>query len=104
MTSDRLSFEELAALRASRPRTRKECLGGPLPFPFVGCRYNLQLDIAERGELCINRNEEVENVPQRQVTIGGCHRIPQTHGLESNCALDFADAAPGSGWTLQVVA
>lgn len=28
-----------------RPRTRAECALGPRPCPFVGCRWNLYLDV-----------------------------------------------------------
>jgi len=36
---------ELAQLDALRPRCRAECAGVPRPCPFVGCRYNLYLEV-----------------------------------------------------------
>lgn len=33
------------AARLSRPKTRCDCIHGTRPCPWVGCRYNLLLDI-----------------------------------------------------------
>lgn len=59
----------------ARPRTRGECVDGPRPCPFVGCKYNLYLDInPETGSIKIN--------------------FPSLDPWEmtSSCALDVADA------------
>lgn len=41
--------------RMRRPRTRGECVGGPRPCPWVGCRYHLYLDVDPyTGRLKIN--------------------------------------------------
>lgn len=38
-----------------RPTTRGECARGVRPCPFVGCRYNLYLDVSETtGNLKLN--------------------------------------------------
>lgn len=34
-----------------RPRTRGDCEDGPRPCPWVGCRYNLMLEVTEAGGL-----------------------------------------------------
>lgn len=40
---------ELLALLAARPRLRSECAGGPRPCPYASCRYNLAIDVTDRG-------------------------------------------------------
>lgn len=32
-----------------RPRTRAECVDGPRPCPFAGCRWNLFLDVSPKS-------------------------------------------------------
>lgn len=34
-----------------RPRRRGDCADVPRPCPFVGCRYNLYLDVLDRGRV-----------------------------------------------------
>lgn len=59
-----------------RPRTRGECKNVCRPCPYVGCRYNLYLDVDERtGSVKFNRPElQPWNMPPA-----------------SSCALDLAD-------------
>lgn len=35
-----------------RPTTRGDCAGVPRPCPYVGCKYNLYLDVTKSGSLC----------------------------------------------------
>ena len=35
----------------TRPTRRSECIGRPRPCPWVGCRYNLALDISAAGTI-----------------------------------------------------
>lgn len=63
---------------AERPRTRGECMGGPRPCPWVGCRYHLFLEVVNQGSAI---------------------RLPRGLGvepemLEPSCALDVADDEP----------
>lgn len=37
-----------------RPRTRGDCVDGERPCPFVGCRYNLFLDVTDAGSIKLN--------------------------------------------------
>lgn len=37
------------AMRAQRPRTRGDCIGGPRPCPWASCRYHLALDLSDEG-------------------------------------------------------
>lgn len=68
---------------AVRPKCRAECRGGPRPCPFVGCRYNLFLDVAEaNGSIKINFPD-----------LEPCE-------LGESCALDVADRG---GATLEEV-
>lgn len=34
-----------------RPRTRGDCVNGPRPCPWVGCRHHLYLDVGPQGQL-----------------------------------------------------
>jgi hypothetical protein len=37
-----------------RPKTRGDCLLGPRPCPFVGCRHHLYLDVLPTGSMKFN--------------------------------------------------
>jgi len=37
-----------------RPRTRAECRGGIRPCPYVGCKWNLYLDVKRNGSIQLN--------------------------------------------------
>ena len=41
----------------ARPRVRADCVEVPRPCPFVGCRYNLYLDVSSYGALRSNFTE-----------------------------------------------
>lgn len=72
-----------------RPVTRGDCVGGPRPCPFVGCRFNLYLDVTKGGGIRFNfPGYEVDEMPG------------------PSCALDVADAGDHTleevGDTMQV--
>jgi hypothetical protein len=67
---------ELDALEACRPKTRADCADVPRPCPFVACRYNLFLDVDERGVVTIPRSD----VPPEE--------------REQSCALDVVEKNP----------
>ena len=46
--------EELLLTQLARPRTRADCVDGPRPCPFVGCRYHLMLQVVRAGRLQFN--------------------------------------------------
>lgn len=63
-----------------RPRTRKECVGGIRPCPFVSCRQHLYLDVSPKtGNIKIN-------FPDLEVWE-----------LKHSCALDVPDSTEGRG-------
>ena len=68
--------------RERRPVTRADCKGGLRPCPWVGCIYNLYLDVARTGGLKLN-------FPDQDPTE-----------VEHSCALDVADEG---GTTLDAV-
>ena len=35
----------------ARPRTRADCIDGPRPCPFVGCRHHLAIDVNRSGSI-----------------------------------------------------
>jgi len=59
-----------------RPKTRDECVGGHRPCPYVGCRYNLYLDIMPSGHLKLN------------------FPALEPEDMVQSCALDIADDGP----------
>lgn len=74
--SDGLPYdpEELERLR---PRVRSDCLGGPRPCPWVGCKYHLYLDINPRtGSIKLN----FPDIEPWEMT--------------QSCVLDIADQGP----------
>jgi hypothetical protein len=65
-----------------RPTKRAECVDGPRPCPYAGCRYHLYLDAKPCGSIRINdRNVALED-------------------MEETCALDVAERG---GATLEEV-
>lgn len=58
-----------------RPRLRSECVGGARPCPFVGCQYNLYLEInPDTGAIKLN------------------HSQLEPWEMTESCALDVADS------------
>ena len=50
-----LSEEDERTLEeAARPATREDCLNGPRPCPFVGCKHHLYLDVSRHGSIKVN--------------------------------------------------
>lgn len=78
---DRLLYPEAAAL--SPPRTRGECVDGPRPCPWVGCRHHLYLDVDEKTGAIRLHDPDVE-----------------PWDMVMTCALDIADAVEGTGLSL----
>ena len=64
---------EIAESDHARPRTRGECIDGARPCPFVGCRYNLFLDVTPSGSIKLN------------------YPTLEPWELAESCALDVAD-------------
>lgn len=56
-----------------RPRTRADCINGPRPCPWVGCRHHLGLEVTRAGGL----KPTFPNIEPDE--------------LEPSCALDLAD-------------
>jgi hypothetical protein len=42
-----VTAEELAELETLRPRTRADCIDGPRPCPWAGCRHHLGITVDE---------------------------------------------------------
>lgn len=55
-----------------RPRTRRDCLTGPRPCPWVSCKYHLYLDVTPIGSVKLNFPDL------------------EPHELPVSCALDVA--------------
>lgn len=78
--------EEIAANQAARPKTRGECIDGPRPCPFVGCRHHLYLDVSETtGSIKINMPDlepwEVEQSCSLDVADEGRHTLEEVGAL-----------------------
>lgn len=72
--------------RMRRPRTRRDCVNGARPCPFVSCRHHLALDIVRNGGLQIQFPDmDVADMPH-------------------SCSLDIADASPEGMTQAQIAA
>ena len=70
----RFLYPEAERIQAERPRTRSDCIDGPRPCPWVGCRHHMYLTVDERdGAITLN-------FPHTEVW-----------DLKHSCALDVAD-------------
>jgi len=75
---NRLLYPEADTVAAQRPRTRADCVDGPRPCPWAGCRYHLHV--------------RVTNVGGIQLEAG---RDPLE--LVNSCGLDLGDYAQSRG-------
>ena len=67
------------ALKILRPQTRSDCINGPRPCPWAGCRYNLYLDVNEdNGSIKFNFPDIAPE------------------DMNPSCALDVATAEDGA--------
>lgn len=75
---ERVSDEVRQLLADERPKTRGECVNGPRPCPWVGCKYHLYLDVNHLGSIKINHSPGLD--------VGAALR-----GMAETCTLDVAD-------------
>jgi len=69
-----LTEQEKSEMKLARPKRRSDCVDGPRPCPWVGCRYHLFMDTTGAGSLKMLRSiDDLETAP-------------------ATCALDVADA------------
>ncbi len=85
--------EELAALEASRPKTRADCAGGVRPCPYMGCRMHLLTNTRSRSSLSF------AGLPSGATDDEVIDRLME---MEHTCALDVVDESP-DGLTLEEV-
>lgn len=77
------SRRRLRVIRPDRPVTRGDCEGGPRPCVFVGCRFNLSIEIAKNEKRVIVRFPDADG-------------DPDLAAQPDNCALDWADSGPSA--------
>lgn len=64
-----------------RPKTRGECTNAPRPCPFVGCPYNVYLDVSQKtGSITFN----FPAIP------------PERMDPTASCTLDVAERGPST--------
>jgi len=83
-------------LSVPRPRTRRDCIDGPRPCPWAGCKYHLLVDIVpgilNRGRrqapLVVhgNRGQHTET----RITVDLDQVVDVLFGLPCTCVLDVA--------------
>ena len=66
--------DETRGKMSDRPLTRGDCVGGPRPCPWVGCRHHLGIEVTPNGGLKLVRPDL------------------EPWELEQTCSLDVADA------------
>ena len=104
-----------------RPTKREDCINLPRPCGYLGCRYNILLDVTPAGGIIFNHGREVEdgterpkNITRRLPTVGA-RKIPYYNNVleqniekllvdiedlpESNCLLDLVEN--GKTYTLE---
>jgi hypothetical protein len=88
-----LSPADMHALALARPRTRSDCEGGLRPCPFVSCKYNLYLDIAE---------PDARSMPGAMAPGHIKLNFPEAgpEAMGESCALDVAERG---GITLEAI-
>lgn len=72
------SVRHLSVVQEPRPQTRADCIDGPRPCPWVGCRYHLALEVTFAGSI-------KWNFPDVDVSE-----------MKHSCALDMAEAGPAT--------
>ena len=77
--------------KEERPRTRADCWNGSRPCPFVGCKYNLWMDVRVQGKSKKYKPLLKPNRPDKP---------PWEMSPGQSCALDVADVG---GMTLEDV-
>lgn len=77
--------------KEERPRTRADCWNSGRPCPFIGCKYNLWMDVHTRGK---SKNYKPLLKPNRP------DKAPWEMPPGQSCALDIADVG---GMTLEDV-
>lgn len=70
---DELPADKLELLQGLRPRTRGDCVDGPRPCPWVGCRYHLFLEVSRHGSIQL------------------LHPELEPDELDDSCTLDVAE-------------
>jgi len=70
--------------QVERPRTRVDCVDGPRPCPWIGCRYHLYSDVKLSGALCVYYDVDPLELPETcALDLAG----RQTQTLEQVAAL-----------------
>jgi len=90
------TYEDELAPLPQRPKCRRECIDGPRPCPWVGCRYNLYLDVNEdTGAIKFNQfKDELVGLDADGKPI--TRRVPlEPWEMTHSCALDVVDAGGG---------
>ncbi len=88
-----------------RPRTRRDCAGGPRPCPWISCRHHLGVNVDPTTgalEAIGGRELRVANDVTDLDLDRFVDEVLERSSRVATCALDVADAKPG-GLTLQEV-
>jgi hypothetical protein len=105
--TDPATADELGELERLRPRTRGDCIDGPRPCPFAGCRWHLGLRVQKNGTIlvslpaadyretdkgrCLNPRKVPGGIAEitRLIEVAAEHVAGLPEGW--SCALDVAD-------------
>lgn len=72
-----------------RPKTRADCIDGPRPCPYLGCRYHLGLD---------HRVQAQHGQGAGLLILAFGDDLNELRGVKHTCALDVADQGEHSGY------
>lgn len=87
-----LLYPEANAIQAERPRTRGDCVNGPRPCPWVGCRHHLYLNVDEdSGAITLNFPAPEDAKTRMNAKRGPEEAAVPVWELQHSCSLDVAE-------------
>ncbi|MEM7448889.1 MAG: sigma factor-like helix-turn-helix DNA-binding protein [Myxococcota bacterium] len=85
--ADRRALRVIDEVNVPRSRTRGDCMDGPRPCPWVGCRHHLYLDVKLNGSLLLNQPDlkpwELESSRSLDVAERGSHTLQEVADILS---------------------
>lgn len=76
-----------------RPLTRADCIDGPRPCPWVGCKYHLLIDVKDKGGMVVNFDGGLRTISTRRAIDEEWmdSAVDRLETMKHTCALDVAD-------------
>ncbi|MDX1469839.1 MAG: hypothetical protein R3258_10915 [Acidimicrobiia bacterium] len=77
----------------NRPKTRADCINGPRPCPWLGCKYHLLLDVDDNGTIWIHADANCKRTipPWGKMDPEQEQELMSLMDTHETCGLDLAD-------------